>query len=299
MTNAYKTPEAFKAALEQRLRNETAGTGIPLARRRQMLVFDRFLARLSHVLGDAVMLKGGLVLEMRLGRARSTKDVDLRCTGSPEAVLENLRKAGRSDLGDHLTFEVMPDKQHPAITQEGMVYDGKRFRVEARLAGKIYGSRFGVDVGFADPIFGQPDVITGDKLLAFAGVEPARIRLYPVETHLAEKLHAYTLPRKRTNTRVKDLPDLVLLGTIRELDATRVRQAIQQCFDFRATHSVPRVLTTPPDSWAPVYARMAREDELTWPTLADLIVAANEFLGPVLGGDNITLWLPSKWRWKA
>jgi hypothetical protein len=47
----------------------------------------------------------------------------------------------------------------------------------------------------------------------------------PIETHLAEKLHAYTMPRVRPNTRVKDLPDLVLLGTIRALEAATVREA--------------------------------------------------------------------------
>jgi hypothetical protein len=44
---------------------------------------------------------------------------------------------------------------------------------------------------------------------------------------------------------------------------------------------------------------MAKEDGLRWTTLTDLLAAANEFLGPLLGGDNIKLWSPSKWRWKA
>lgn len=298
MTNSYKTPEAFKAALEQRLRNEIAGSGEALARRRQKLVFDRFLARVDAVFGETVMLKGGLVMELRLGRARTTKDVDLRCTESPKLVLERLREAGRLDLGDFLSFEVAPDKAHPEITQEGMVYSGKRFRVEAKLAGKVYGTRFGVDVGFADPVFGQPDVIEGDKLLAFAGIEPARIRIYPIETHLAEKLHAYTLPRERENSRVKDLPDIALLATIRELDAERVRQAVEQCFEFRKVHSVPSTLPEPPEAWAPIYARLAKEDGLNWKTLHDLTLAVRNFLDPVLRGEDVKSWSPAKWQWR-
>jgi hypothetical protein len=58
----YASPEAFKHALEQRLRT-SAGTGVAFARKRQLLVFDRFLARVVAVLGDDVTLKGGLVLE--------------------------------------------------------------------------------------------------------------------------------------------------------------------------------------------------------------------------------------------
>ena len=62
----YASPEAFKQALEQRLRS-SAKTGAEFARKRQLLVFDRCLARVVAVLGDATMLKGGLVLELRLG----------------------------------------------------------------------------------------------------------------------------------------------------------------------------------------------------------------------------------------
>ena len=52
-TRTYSAPEAFKQALEQRFRSATK-TGGEFARRRQLLVFDRFLARIVAVLGDAV-----------------------------------------------------------------------------------------------------------------------------------------------------------------------------------------------------------------------------------------------------
>lgn len=81
----YASPEAFKQALEQRLR-ASSKTGAEFARKRQLLVFDRFLARVVALLGDAATLKGGLVLEMRLERARTTKDVDLRLLGSSDSA---------------------------------------------------------------------------------------------------------------------------------------------------------------------------------------------------------------------
>jgi len=91
----YASPESFKQALEQRLR-ASAKTGAEFARKRQLLVFDRFLARIVAVLGDAATLKGGLVLELRLERARTTKDVDLRMVGSPDDVLAKLQEAGQA-----------------------------------------------------------------------------------------------------------------------------------------------------------------------------------------------------------
>lgn len=61
----YRSPEAFKQSLEQRLRSSTK-SGAEFARRRQLLVFHRFLARIVAVFGDAATLKGGLVLELRV-----------------------------------------------------------------------------------------------------------------------------------------------------------------------------------------------------------------------------------------
>lgn len=153
MTRRYATPAAFKQALEQRLKSSSA-SGIELARRRQLLVFDRFLARVAEVAGDAVILKGGLVLELRLSRARTTKDIDLRMSGSAESVLDRLQEAGRLDLGDFMRFEVRPDPAHPKIRTKAMQYDGFRFRAECELAGAIYGGPFGVDVAFGDPLVG-------------------------------------------------------------------------------------------------------------------------------------------------
>ena len=108
------SPEAFKQALEQRLRTAT-GTGARFARKRQLLVFDRFLARIAAVVGDAAILKGGLVLELRIERARTTKDVDLRLTGSPDNVLSTLQEAARYDPGDFMTFEVAPGNDRTRV----------------------------------------------------------------------------------------------------------------------------------------------------------------------------------------
>jgi hypothetical protein len=46
----YATPAAFKQALEQRLKSSSEN-GPEFARRRQLLVFDRFLARVTEVAG--------------------------------------------------------------------------------------------------------------------------------------------------------------------------------------------------------------------------------------------------------
>jgi hypothetical protein len=297
MTRTYSAPAAFKQALEQRLRSSTK-TGAEFARKRQLLVFDRFLARIVAALGDAATLKGGLVLELRLERARTTKDIDLRLTGSQGHILARLQEAGRQDLGDFMTFEVGPDDDHPEIVNDGMQYDGLRFRAECRLAGKVYGQPFGVDVAFGDPIIGEPEVMVAEDVLAFAGIAPPRLRLYPVESHIAEKLHAYTMPRSRPNSRVKDLPDIALLATVRDIDSVTLRNAIEQTFEHRATHPVPASVPAPPAAWAPVYARIAESDGLEWHTLVEVTEAVRTFLDPVLAGTN-SRWGTEAWVWQA
>jgi hypothetical protein len=56
----YTNSASFRRALEDRLRNHSLQTGVPLARLRKMIVFDRLLVRLVHDRPDAWVLKGGL-----------------------------------------------------------------------------------------------------------------------------------------------------------------------------------------------------------------------------------------------
>lgn len=296
----YTSPQAFKQALEQRLReaSDISKRGVDFARRRQLVVFDRFLARIVAVLGDAAMLKGGLVLELRLERARTTKDIDLRVTGSPDNVLAKLQEAARLDLGDFMSFEVTRDAEQPKIQNDGMQYEGLRFRAQCRLAGKLYGQVFGVDVAFGDPILGEPEIATADDVLAFAGIAPPVLRLYPIETHLAEKLHAYTMPRARPNTRVKDLPDIALLATAKPIEALRLREALERTFIYRATHPLPRTLPDPLASWSMPYAQLARENDLAWSTLEQLTTVVRAFLDPVLSDDYGGNWSSATWAWE-
>ena len=243
------------------------------------------------------MLKGGLVLEMRTHRARATKDVDLRLVGRPDEALARLQAAGRADLGDFLAFEVGVDPHHPTITADGLHYEGRRYRVEARLAGKVYSRPFGVDVAFAEPMVGKPDTLRGAPWLEFVGIAPTVVRAYPVVTHVAEKLHAYTLPRPSPNSRVKDLPDIAILSTLRSLTGSELRAAIDATFAHRGTHPVPDRFPDAPHTWAAPYADLARRDGLAWPDLDAVTAAARAFLDPVLANSSALGWMPGDgWR---
>ncbi|MEZ4442222.1 MAG: nucleotidyl transferase AbiEii/AbiGii toxin family protein [Polyangiaceae bacterium] len=285
-------PETFKQALEQSLRSSNAAA--ELVRERQRLIFDRLLARIVAVFGDAVTLKGGLALWMRLARARATRNIDLHLRGAPADLLPKLQRAGRTHLGDFLTFEIWPDDDHPNETP----YDGIRFRAECKLAGKLYGQPFGVGITFDEPMLGEPEVVVAQDVLAFAGIAPPTLKLYPIETHIAEKLHAYTMPRARPSARVKDLPDILLLASVRKLEGNRLYTAFEQTFAFRDTHPLPGSIPRAPEAWSGPYEAMAREDQLPWETLFDVHVSALSFLDPVLARGRDLIWLPNKSRWE-
>jgi hypothetical protein len=294
----YATPEAFRQALEMRIRNVARTRRQPIARVRQVLVFERFLARIFDELGERVTLKGGAVLELRLERARTTRDIDLRVLGAPDELLAQLRRAAALDLGDFLNFEIAPDTRHPDIEGDGIVYEGRRYRAEARLAGKIYGDGFGVDVAFGDVLTQPPELLDGTDFFSFAGLPRTHHRVYPRTTHVAEKLHAYTMPRARPNSRVKDLPDLALLATTGAFEAADLRRAIEATFGFRRSHPVPSLLPEPSDTWRAPYAAMVTRDDLIWPDLVAVTRAARAFLDPLLAGGE-GRWEPALWRWES
>ncbi len=295
MKRAYGSPEAFKQALERRLLTDAVAAGQDVNRIRQLVLFDRFLARV-FASSDDWLLKGGLVLDLRVARARTTRDVDLRTLGDPELVLTRLQQATLADLGDHLAFQVSEDRDNPAIVGDGVAYGGRRFRVTATLAMRPYGGPFGVDVVIGGPVTGEIQSVSGKPYLAFADITPAQVRLIPVEQHIAEKLHALTMPRPGPNSRMRDFPDLLLLGAIGPFTSQQLRHALDVTFAFRATHAVPASLPRLPNDWADRYAKIAREIALPWLDFDAAEAALREFLNPVLDGRG-RIWDQKAWRW--
>lgn len=72
MTDRYDTPGAFKQALKSRVKRRAREAGRGFNQILQTVLFERFLARVYDALGDAVILKGGFALELRLTRARTS-----------------------------------------------------------------------------------------------------------------------------------------------------------------------------------------------------------------------------------
>jgi hypothetical protein len=97
----YTSAAAFRQALEQRLKNEAASTGIGLARLRKRVAFELFLRRLILVAPDSWVLKGALALDFRLAVAtRPTKDIDLSRQDDEQAAIRDITAAQRAQRAE-------------------------------------------------------------------------------------------------------------------------------------------------------------------------------------------------------
>ncbi len=262
----YHTAQALRTALETRLSDIARSQGTDIQRLRRRVAFDRFLARLfSAEPKDRYpwFLKGGYAMELRIRRARTTKDIDLTITASAEAggvegyqerVRGLLQQASSIDLPDGFTFLV----GEPTLELNAPPEGGSRYPLVATMAGRTF-ARFHVDVGIGDHALDPVDHIEGEGWFDFAGLPRPEFRMISREQQFAEKIHAYSLPREdRENSRVKDLVDLLLLLRT-NMEADRVRRNLRITFERRLTHAIPSALPVPPPSWKTRFEVLAKE----------------------------------------
>ena len=70
-----------------------------------------------------------------------------------------------------------------------------RHTIQALLDGRTF-EQFHIDVGIGDPLIEAVEYLNTPALLAFADIDPTRVPCYPITQQIAEKLHAYTRPRR-------------------------------------------------------------------------------------------------------
>lgn len=294
-----KSPQGFKRAVEDRLRQEAKLNGQTLDRLLHVFVMGRFAARILERYPHQVLIKGGYALEIRLNqeqyRARTTKDLDISLYLPANTALELLQEVGQLDLKDFMNFQV---SQGSDLTLSGNEYGGTRFAIECLWAGTSC-RRFGLDVAFGEPQL-QPEQFPAPllaKWLQSEGVTIPEYRLVSREQHLAEKLHAYTFPRQE-NSRVRDFPDMGLLIQW-ELSGDQLLSTITQVFRHRGTHPLPKQLPQASNSWAEPYLRLRKNDPaLPWASLAELQQLLSRFWNPLLSEQVLQQhWYPLEQAW--
>jgi len=280
MNIKFKTATDFRKSLEARLKSLALETGVDLQRLRRKVAFDRLLARIFSQEDTPFFLKGGYAMELRLSNARATKDIDLTYlerlkaeeSSVSDLILENLRIIARKDLNDFFTYQVGA----ALANLDNAPYGGARYSVSSFIDSRLF-VRFQMDVG-GDAIVTRIETIQGADWLGYCGIAAPTIVMISIEQQFAEKLHAYTLPRLQgTNTRVKDLIDMVLLMKMRTVDINVLREALQRVFKIRGTHLLPKHLEEPPPQWRVPYTALAHECELKHSLSEAFVVVADVY----------------------
>jgi hypothetical protein len=285
-SRTYATAGAFRRALEERLKKASLPEQIDPNRLRRQVAFDRLLARLFWEESAPWVLKGGYALELRFKAARSTVDIDLtlqRVVAATSAggdtnqvVRAMLQSASDISLGDWFEFTVGP----PVMDLTAAPYGGARYPVEARMDERTF-ARFHLDAGIGDVVMQPLETVVCPDWLRFAGIESPRVRMIAREQQLAEKIHAYTLPRNAANSRVKDLVDMALLIGSGGLDKQTILDALRLTFERRGTHDLPAGLVRPPEDWQIPFQALAEECGL--PTdVAAVFAGIQEYFEEVL-----------------
>jgi len=291
----YTSAAAFRQALEERLKNEAASTGLGLARLRKRVAFELFLRRLLVVAPDRWVLKGALALNFRLAIAtRSTKDIDLGRDDDEQAAIADITAAQQLTMDDYFTFSATRTDE----LENNDEFSAVRFHVTAQLAGRTF-EQFLVDIGFSEKMSWTPDTIHTSHSLSFAGIAPLALPAIPIPQHLAEKVHAYTRTygqSREPSTRPKDLVDILLIERSSTITAEDLRGALQSTFAERARQPLPISLPPPPTTWADPYKRLATTVEVEC-DLSAAFARAAVFLDPVLAGHAHGQWDTQYGEW--
>lgn len=220
------------ASVRQRLLNLREKTGEDFMALLGQFAIERFLYRLScSLLADRFVLKGAMLFRVWSGSLhRPTKDVDLLAFGEPTAaavtsiILQILTTAVEDD---GIVFDI--ESVHAEEIRENEEYGGIRVTFTATLDKALI--LLQADIGFGDVITPAAEDRVYPVLIDMAA---PRLRMYPVETVVAEKLQA-AVRLGMINSRMKDFYDLLVIFRQYPYDDRLLTRAVAQTFARRGT----------------------------------------------------------------
>jgi Nucleotidyl transferase AbiEii toxin, Type IV TA system len=290
-TKKYTTAEAFRAALEARVKKaRKANESLEVARRK--IACEAFLLRIKPS-GCAVILKGGFALHLRYeAGARPTKDLDAsmqeqdadkldasKIEQRMRRTLETVAAVLRDDFFSFRIGESMLD------IGAGREFTGFRFAVEARIGSRLFDS-FHIDMTTGDAIIFPFDQLPLGQSFAFAGLPSGEVAAIGEGQHFAEKLHAYCRDRgDKKNSRVKDLFDMAFFIQ-QGVTHLQVADVIDIVFRMCGNTPIPSALVPPPYFWRQPFEEMAKNNNLQALSLNEAFSVVSEFYGRILSAKK-------------
>ncbi len=234
-----------------------------------------------------------------LEERRPTRDVDLLAKAvddNVDAVSDLVRDVLAIAVDDGVEYDV--GQMRAETTRDLDPYPGVRIVVPALIQRARQSLR--VDVNIGDPVTPAAVEVLYPTLLG----DPFTLLGSPIETVLAEKI-VTMIDRGDATTRERDFADVVILIRRHEIDARRLRAAIDATAEHRESILRPLrvMLITLGDErqsdWTRYVVGAGLEDSVP-PFFTEAIKAIAEFADPILtGAIGDATWTPSACDWIA
>ena len=226
------TTEALGTSISQKLLNLNKKMGIPYASLVTVFLIERLVARLitDELLRKSLVFKGGFVSMRVYNSSRYTVDLDaLLIKSNIEKTLERTRVAAEYDLNDGAWFNFESQIDLKTQGEYGGIRQIYRAGIGKKLKSVKKAQIINFDLGFGDPI--TPDPVNM-ILRALVFQEELSWSVYPIETMIAEKIHALIF-LGAANSRSKDVYDLMVF--LPKSDAKILKMALKKSFTYRKT----------------------------------------------------------------
>ena len=241
----------------QKLSDLSKALHVPYQNIQTAFLIERLVARFvaNKNLCEHLVFKGGFVGLRVYDSHRYTVDLDaLLVKSNIESTLKLTKEKAESDLDDGVWFRF--EEQVDLLTQGeyGGVRQVYRAGIGEILPNLNRAQIVHFDLGIGDPVTPGPKKLETPALLSKH--EDISWSVYPVETIVAEKLHAL-IAHGDINSRSKDVYDLSIF--LPKVNAATLTDALKRCFAFRETEL--------PSSFSSIIKNMdTRTLERGWPS---------------------------------
>ncbi len=225
-------------SVRQKLTNLSAKLQVPYPNIETIFAIERLVARLvaDKELSKRLVFKGGYVGLKVYESPRYTVDLDALLVRSDlDATLARTKENAEKDLDDGVWFRFESQLDLATQGEYGGVRQVYRVGLGEVLKNIKKAQIINFDIGIGDPITPGPQKVKTSSLIQEN--DEVTWSVYPVETIVAEKLHAM-VSHGDQNSRSKDVHDLALF--LPKAEGKVLREAIQKCFKFRDTDVPPR-----------------------------------------------------------
>ena len=163
-----------------------------------------------------------------VGRPTMDADMEFRGEGTPDVLKRVFAEIMSIPMADAIRFDL--ELLSTSYIREDDQYGGVRVTTVAYMGNAKIPVQ--VDVGIGDAI--TPMARVAEYPLLLSALPHAKMRMYPPETSVAEKLETL-VKRGVENSRMKDFYDLKVLFEIFEFDKAVLRSAVRRTFERRQT----------------------------------------------------------------